>query len=370
MTPQVVFSGHLEVSVLVKEADSLPKEVQIHLESSTSNWKSMYVLINKDSKVSVHVNDTLVDGNLSLAAHTCTPTHPPAHAWITLVITLHRGRLLIYRPEDRLRVLTAEVPQTDGAINAYVTSSVINHVAFNCASGCLIHDEASPLMGHNLKLESEMVYVSLEGRGDDKPPKMLLASFNSKQEDDTPEKNLEVDFSDAKTDHWYKVLLQAQNSTRAADSEEVVTVRGVPVKNVSYTVSNATGVLWTYQCYPNMTRERWVEAREMTTTAHTPTDSSKDQSGGAQAGQVIAWVFTGLALFLVMVLALALCAKMTPPPARTHSDFRPSVDIVSQRYGVSSVSHREAEEESEPGSPVLTVSRTLHPDDHYSTKVL
>ncbi|KAK8733060.1 hypothetical protein OTU49_006737, partial [Cherax quadricarinatus] len=116
--------------------------------------------------------------------------------------------------------------------------------------------------------------------------------------------------------------------------------------------------------------ERWVEAREMTTTAHTPTDSSKDQSGGAQAGQVIAWVFTGLALFLVMVLALALCAKMTPPPARTHSDFRPSVDIVSQRYGVSSVSQREAEEESEPGSPVLTVSRTLHPDDHYSTKVL
>lgn len=78
---------------------------------------------------------------------------------------------------------------------------------------------------------------------------------------------------------------------------------------------------------------------EVTPTNQTQNPEEEDE-GTAGAGLVLAWVLTGLALFLVIVLAMALCNKLTPP-ANRQTDFLPSVDVISHRKGSFNVS-REA----------------------------
>ena len=60
-------------------------------------------------------------------------------------------------------------------------------------------------------------------------------------------------------------------------------------------------------------------------------DKSKEEKKGgrAGAGEVTAWLLAGLALFLVMVLALALCTKTAQHSKPYHvQDSQPSVGTV------------------------------------------
>nr|XP_045612981.1 uncharacterized protein LOC123767371 [Procambarus clarkii]XP_045612983.1 uncharacterized protein LOC123767371 [Procambarus clarkii] len=364
-TPSVAFRGRVEVSVMPEAGAVTPRQLIIQLELAGNSSETANVFINNDSVALLRINETQVGGNLSLAA-----TNPHNNTWFTLVLALHQHQLLVYRPENRQRILTAELSVSITTV--FVSSNEALQVVFNCASGCLINTRStSP--GAELKIErSSVMYVNpqdAEGGGGQQPT-MFLIPVNSRESDP-----LKVDLSNATTGQWSKLLLllgEDQNSDRGSGSaEDNVTVAPVRVKNVSYRV-NVTSVFWTFQCYPDSGRGQ--DCVTPTDSSSSPsiaatTEQSTSDATSAGMGQVLAWVLTGLALFLVMILALALCSRMTPNAA-SHTDFQPSVGDLSHRYGVSFESRREAEEDSEPGSPIMTVPHRLHPDDHYSTKVL
>lgn len=369
--PAVPFLGQLEVSLWMGEAGGggggIPNDLAIHLTSDHHlQNQTVQVFINRDCEALVLVKDKQVGRMLRLvAAHSDT--------WLTLVLTYHHGTLLLYRPENRMNMVRAAITM-EGNMTATVHSSNELHFAFNCGVGCLVHDGSSPLMGVSLGLGPSLgLYLSPQPGA--RHPAFVLSPTSNQSlapaDDDVP---LNTTWWQPGT--WYKLVPHDQEGDgRVRGSREEVQIVKIPLMNVSYSITHSIDVLWTLHCYPDMARGVEKQPLGETSTPQPPTKDIHNQRQteheSAGAGEVVAWILAALALFVVALLALALCTRMSPPPDRPP-DFLPSVGVVSQRFEVAE-NGREAEEESEPGSPMLTVppvSHRLPQSVDYSTKVL
>ncbi|KAG7173562.1 hypothetical protein Hamer_G025033 [Homarus americanus] len=346
-SPPVPFRDHLEVSMFVESAGQPPSFVQIHLKSDN---ETVEVFINRDSEVTVRIGGKQkVKKRLLL-----NTTTPPLNSWFTLVLDLHSDTLIIFRPEDRLHQLEVNVRLGDNVM-AQVAGDL--HVVFNCMTGCMVHDKTSPWFGQDLGVLSSLtLYVSPEEGG--QHPVVVVEPFNSFSQDPSDKVVANVTAEDPAL--WYKVVLQQDSENEAGvdgTGRGEHRVRITLSKNKSYSITNVTNALWTLWCFPDKAKEAIKpsirgslggEGDYKEDDDDDDHDEDNDKLEGAGAGQVLAWVLVGLALFIVMVLAMILCTRMGSP-AGNH------------------------EEDSEPGSPMLTVPPVNHrlpQQDHYSTKVL
>lgn len=112
------------------------------------SFSSSSVVVNKET-ITLRVGGQ-AKGNLSLA------TPRPAFSWLNLVLARPDSKsLLVYAPEDRLRVLA-----TDAALGERVFLSSVNvtHVTFNCILGELVECATEDFIGFEM-----LVTVNLPG---------------------------------------------------------------------------------------------------------------------------------------------------------------------------------------------------------------
>ncbi|XP_050714905.1 uncharacterized protein LOC126997706 isoform X2 [Eriocheir sinensis] len=382
ISPTARLGTMLQVSLQVTAQGELPYATIIVKASNPP----ISVMVNREN-ITLRVNGQPA-GNFSL------DTPRPAFSWVNLVLARPDPKsLLVYAPEDRLSVLTANAIPGD---NVFVSSQHITRLAFNCILGCLIRDQNSALVGgggNGKGMEGE------EGEGNDllRPPFTLylkpapIPSYEPFRYKFAPffvltsssgfEKT--VNASEWEADTWHRV--EVLNKTGVKKEEEKEEVK-MWVPDELYRINILRFFNWTLHCPPHELKTAPGPTQGPTDNSNTrkttPTTTQapggntegtggggggggggrksnstgmpqKDVRGGAGAGEVAAWVLAGLALFVVLILALALCTK-TATTHNIHSrnleDCPPSVGVLS----FNDIKTREPEESSEPGSPTLS----------------
>ncbi|XP_042878416.1 uncharacterized protein LOC122257276 [Penaeus japonicus] len=272
--------------------------------------------------------------------------------------------------------------------------------------GCHVHDGRSPLVDRWLPLPPYLnLFVSTTSQNGSSN---FGLAFQSQTTGYAGLKKVDLDVgrwkgSPTATRQWFKVQLSRHGKTAVKISwRGNETSVNVPSGKNVFSVTNVDSVFWSLYCYPDVARgqESWIRHAspdlQDPTTNPDPDENEGDQDpgineqteeeakekgeegeeeeeGNVGEGQVWAWVLTGMAFFLVMILALALCTRMRPRHEITsHGDYLPSIGIVSHRH-TAEAGGREAEEMSEPGSPTIPVpviNHKLPEENDQSTKKL
>lgn len=396
-TPAQPFAERLVVSFFnASEEDDDRAETTIHLVGSANESESVSIYINFEAQVILRSGGTMLGAPLQL------PSHGRGGTWASLVLALHDSRLVVYSLEDPVGVVMSAEVSLKGNVSSFVASSTPTHLALDCPAGCHVHDGRSPLVGRWLPLPPSLnLFVSAS---DQNGSSAFGLAFKSEATDVAGLKKVQLDVGrwhsgggvGAARGRWHKVQISRDGNTPVRISWGDGGEKKVDVApgQMLFSVSNASSVLWSLHCFPDVARgqEAWLNR-----TSHDPDDPNqpeeenqtadkedqkeeekedegeKEEEGNVGEGQVWAWVLTGLAFFLVMVLALALCTRMRPRHEVTsHGDYLPSIGIVSHRH-MPETGGREAEEMSEPGSPTIPVpviNHKLPEENDHSTKKL
>ncbi|XP_045134973.1 uncharacterized protein LOC123518300 isoform X2 [Portunus trituberculatus] len=338
-TPSVSLGDALEVSLQVSVSKELPV-TQIILYGSEPQT---YIAVNQEKA-------TLNYGNEH--KHLTLASDRSSFSWIHLVLDpIGVDTLLVYTPADRLNAITANV---NVGFSVYVSSNKETHVTFNCLSGCLIRDNLSALIRGKVKLQTPFtMYVNPIPRPPPAPLKLSITPMLTL----TPDKglNVTVNASEWTAGKWHRVkILKAENHQeekieQPRNGTDNVKEVQIWVHKANYRISRLRGFRWTLHCAPEGLIDNFpsTESGDGAGPSEGKEGDKSRRKGGAGAGMVTAWVMAGLALFLVMVLTLALCTKTTQSsnPNQFH-DSQPSVGIVYCKGA-----NREPEEDSEPESP-------------------
>ncbi|KAK4324621.1 hypothetical protein Pmani_004734 [Petrolisthes manimaculis] len=338
-----------------------------------------------------------------------TPTLQ-AHSWVTFVLALHAHTLVLYRSDQQHRAvshrLSKQQQQHEDEVEVNVTSNKVLHLTFNCPTGCHIHDSTSPLIDSRVILTPPFtLYLLLQPHPQEthnphqqqqqqqQQPSFILTPHNNSSPvaNNNNNNNISLVGSEWKEGEWNQVNVVIRGQS---DGSTVDASRGrsevVEVDDTTYYVSSVKGIQWTIQCHPlyhSSSPEPHESSispilQEQHTTGRTVNNNNnngggggedggrvearegdKDETdgGGSGVGEIVAWLLTGLAFFLVLVLAFTLCTRMRPDNSTYHDnhnnpDYLASVGYLTQPRE----SSRELDEESEPSSPP-TSPNTLAP---------
>ncbi|KAK3871039.1 hypothetical protein Pcinc_023787 [Petrolisthes cinctipes] len=193
-----------------------------------------------------------------------TPTLQ-AHSWVTFVLALHAHTLVLYRSDQQHRAashrLSTKQQQHEDEVEVNVTSNNVLHLAFNCPTGCHIHDSASPLIDPKVILTPPFtLYLLLQPHNpqqqQQQQPSFILTSHNSSPDNNNNNNsnnnnnNISLVSSDWKEGQWNQVNVivsgQSDDNTVDARGSKVVMVN----VNTTYSVTSVKGIEWTIQCHP------------------------------------------------------------------------------------------------------------------------
>ncbi|KAG0722695.1 hypothetical protein GWK47_044024 [Chionoecetes opilio] len=346
-TPRMPLRGSLEVSLQV-DANGTLHTAQINVRDSSPS-------------VTININNATVTLQGSQPLQTLTlPTPYTALSWITLVLdNTGHDNLLIYAPGDKHNVITTN---TQPGSQAVVSAQQETHVAFNCVSGCLIRNSLSALIGRQALQPPFTMFLNPRPRSSQHPEPPVLTLTPPRGD------NVTVDASQWAADTWHRVkVLAAEKAKRnmtVQRGQDGVTEACIWVTEGNYTLTRLKGFTWTLHCTPEGLMDGASDTGNNTDETMTSTlapdgegteagegsegnKSKQKTKGTAGAGQVAAWVMAGLAVFLVMILAFALCTRTARNTQPLHvQDNQPSVAVYFKN-----AASREPEEDSEPGTP-------------------
>ncbi|XP_047489610.1 uncharacterized protein LOC125039567 isoform X2 [Penaeus chinensis] len=399
-TPTIPFRQHMTVSFFNAGVADSRVQTTIHLVDSRSETGSVTIFINRDAEVILRSGGAQLGVPLKLPPPPSSFTHAPGGAWTSLVVSFHDFCLVVYSQEDPVgAVITADV-NLKGNISSFVASNTLTYLVLDCPAGCHVHDGRSPLVDRWLPLPPYLnLFVSVLGQN---ASSSLDLAFKSEATGNAGLKKAKLEVGrwrgqggQVARGEWHRVQI-----TRHAETSVAISWAGderrvdVPRGRKLFRVARATAVVWSLYCFPDVARgqEAWLNHTSPDDPPPNPDEDGnqstnadkEDQEEGADEGdtreegslgegQVWAWVLTGLAFFLVMILALALCTRMKPRHEVTsHGDYLPSIGIVSHRH-IPETGGREAEEMSEPGSPTIpatVINHKLPEENDHSTKKL
>ncbi|XP_063592817.1 uncharacterized protein LOC134769945 isoform X2 [Penaeus indicus] len=401
-TPTIPFRQHMTVSFFTAGQADSRVQTTIHLVDSSSEGGSVTIFINRDAEVVLRSGGTQLGGSLKLPPAPSPPSHGRWGTWTSLVVSFHDFCLVVYSQEDPVGAVIAADVNLKGNISSFVASSTLTYLVLDCPAGCHVHDGRSPLVNRWLPLPPHLnLFVAASGQN---ASSSLSLAFKSEATDYPGLKATELEVGrwrgrngQAASGEWHRVRITRLGETSVNISwGEGSRIVDVPPGKRVFSVANASAVVWSLYCFPDVARgqEAWLNHTSPARDDPPPNpDEDESQSAGADEesqeegadegepreegsvgeGQVWAWVLTGLAFFLVMVLALALCTRMKPRREITsHGDYLPSIGIVSHRH-IPETGGREAEEMSEPGSPTIPVpviNHKLPEENDHSTKKL
>ncbi|XP_066945023.1 uncharacterized protein [Macrobrachium rosenbergii] len=278
---------------------------------------------------------------------------------------------------NRWNSITSATVLGSNATAHLTTSQDSLYITANCPAGCLMHDHNSPWIGQPMPLGRPVnIYLShKEGA----MSATLLLGFTDYQG-----KNHTVghDITQFESSLWHKLVI-------AHDGEEYITVQAngieksrvkISEQNSTFTIISSNDILWSLHCHPEHATglEGWGRGGGGGggTSNTTQAKPSEEDQKGAGAAEVVAWVLAGMALFLVMIMALFICTKMGPKSETT--DYGASVGVVTSYGRTMTYRHaeREAEEDTEPDSPTFLAPVIQHKvpeeedEDQSNTKML
>ncbi|XP_064083462.1 uncharacterized protein LOC135199398 isoform X2 [Macrobrachium nipponense] len=358
-SPLISVHSLLTVSFYNREEGHYPKDIHVILREDTQNGTNM-------NKIHINPDGVLFLDRAKLNNLTLSPSCQSG-SWLSLAIMLQDQNIVIYE----WNFITAGTILGPNASAEVTTSQDSLYISTNCPAGCLMHNHQSPWIGQPMPLgRSVNIYLSHE---EGAASASLLLGFTDYQG-----KNHTVnhDITQFESSLWHKIVI-------AHDGEDYITVQAngiekskvkISEENSTFTILSSTNVLWSLHCHPEHATglEGWGGGTSNTTQGK----SSQEDQKGAGAPEVVAWVLAGMALFLVMIMALFICTKMGPKSETT--DYGASVGVVTSYGRAMTYRHtdREAEEDTEPDSPTFLAPVIQHKvpeeedEDQSNTKML
>ncbi|XP_068212297.1 uncharacterized protein [Palaemon carinicauda] len=338
-SPTITFSSPLTLSFYNEDIGDMPRNIHIILQEKTGK-------VTRKEKIHINPDGVLFLDHAKPNNLTFSPSCYP-HSWLSLAIMLQDQNIIIYDINNRMNYITASTLLGSNATAEVTTSQRSLYVTANCPAGCLMHDHTSPLIGLQMQLARYAnIYLSHEEGATSASISIGFTDYQGKNSTVTH------DITDFESSLWHKLVI-------AHDAQDHIIVRAngiekskvmISEENSTFTILSSSSVLWSLDCHPEHATDLkgWVIQN---TTEEKSQDEDKDEEG-AGAAEVAAWVLAGMALFVVMIMALFICTKKGPKSEIT--DYGASVGVVTS-YGRTMTyrNEREAEEDTEPDSPTF-----------------